>query len=347
MILVTGGAGYIGSHTCVELIQSGHDVLIVDNFSNSNPAVLDRIEAIAGRRPLLEVGDVRNRDLLDRILQQYPIKAAIHFAGFKAVGESCEFPLSYYNNNLYSTIALAEAMDAAGIKNLVFSSSATVYGDPEIVPLTEDMPKNPENPYGRSKWLVEQMLMDLPEADRLAKLKGCDKPDWSVALLRYFNPVGSHPSGMIGEDPKGIPNNLMPFITQVAVGRREKLSIFGNDYDTPDGTGVRDYIHVVDLAKGHVKAVEKQLENKLTGVHPINLGSGSGISVLEMVNAFIDQNGIDIPYAYTERRPGDVASYYADPSLAKQLLNWQTELDVNDMVRDSWNWQKNNPEGYQ
>ncbi|QQD22542.1 UDP-glucose 4-epimerase GalE [Oceanospirillaceae bacterium ASx5O] len=346
MILVTGGAGYIGSHTCVELINAGHDVLILDNFSNSNPAVLDRIETITGKRPSLEQGDVRNRELLDRILHQYPITAAIHFAGFKAVGESCEFPMRYYNNNLYSTIVLTEALQAAGIKKLVFSSSATVYGDPEVVPLTEDMPKRPENPYGRSKWLTEQMLMDLPEADRLANAKGSTDKEWSVALLRYFNPVGAHPSGLIGEDPKGIPNNLMPFITQVAVGRREKLSIFGNDYDTPDGTGVRDYIHVVDLAKGHVRAVEQQLAGKLSGVCPINLGSGQGISVLEMVNAFIHENGIDIAYQFTARRPGDVASYYADPGLASELLGWKTELTVNDMVRDSWNWQRKNPDGY-
>lgn len=346
MILVTGGAGYIGSHTCVELLNAGHNVLILDNFSNSNPAVLDRIETITGKRPALENGDVRNRELLDRILSEYPITAAIHFAGLKAVGESCEFPMRYYNNNLYSTIVLTEALQAAGIKKLVFSSSATVYGDPEIVPLTEDMPKRPENPYGRSKWLTEQMLLDLPEADRLTSAKGSTEEAWSVALLRYFNPVGAHPSGLIGEDPKGIPNNLMPFITQVAVGRREKLSIFGNDYDTPDGTGVRDYIHVVDLAKGHVRAVEQQLAGQLRGVCPINLGSGKGISVLEMVNAFIQENGVDIPYQFTERRPGDVASYYAAPGLAHTLLAWKTELTVNDMVRDSWNWQHLNPHGY-
>lgn len=346
MILVTGGAGYIGSHTCVELIKNGHSVLILDNFCNSNPVVIDRIEEIAGARPLLEQGDVRDRDFLGKVLKEYPITAAIHFAGYKAVGESCEYPMRYYNNNLASTITLTEALEAAGIKNLVFSSSATVYGDPEVVPLTEEMPKNPENPYGRSKWLVEQMLMDLPEADRLSQVRGEQNSLWSVALLRYFNPVGAHPSGKIGEDPSGIPNNLMPFITQVAVGRRQQLSIFGNDYSTIDGTGVRDYIHVVDLAKGHVKAVEKQLEKKLVGVHPINLGSGKGISVLEMVNAFIEQNKVDIPYQYVDRRPGDVASYFADPGLAKSLLEWQTELDVNDMVKDSWNWQSQNPKGY-
>lgn len=346
MILVTGGAGYIGSHTCVELLKNGHSVLILDNFCNSNPIVIDRIEAITGKRPRLEKGDVRDPHLLNRILTEYPITGAIHFAGYKAVGESCEFPLRYYNNNLASTITLTEALEAANIKNLVFSSSATVYGDPEVSPLTERMPKNPENPYGRSKWLVEQMLMDLPMADKLAKERGEKNTPWSIALLRYFNPVGAHPSGMIGEDPTGIPNNLMPFITQVAVGRRPQLSIFGNDYDTPDGTGVRDYIHVVDLAKGHVRAIEKQLEKNLTGVHPINLGSGKGISVLEMVNAFIEQNQVNIPYKYVERRPGDVASYYAAPELAKSLLDWQTELSVNDMVKDSWNWQSKNPSGY-
>ena len=346
MILVTGGAGYIGSHTCVELLNSGHEVVIVDNFCNSNPSVLDRIEDITGKRPELIEGDVRDATILDRVFGQFSITAAIHFAGFKAVGESCEYPMMYYNNNLYSTIALTEAMAKAGVKNLVFSSSATVYGDPEISPITEDMPKNPENPYGRSKWLVEQMLMDLPASDRLAQQKNEQHQSWSVALLRYFNPVGAHPSGKIGEDPSGIPNNLMPFITQVAVGRREKLAIFGNDYDTIDGTGVRDYIHVVDLAKGHVRAVEKQLADALPGVQPINLGSGQGISVLQMVNAFTDINRTDIPYEFAPRRPGDVASYFADPSLAKTLLDWQTELNVNDMVRDSWHWQSQNPQGY-
>ncbi|MCT7360094.1 UDP-glucose 4-epimerase GalE [Thalassolituus pacificus] len=347
MILVTGGAGYIGSHTCVELLNAGHDVVIIDNFSNANPVVLERINKISGKTPELVTGDVRDCALLDKVFQQYPIQAVIHFAGFKAVGESCEFPMRYYNNNLYSTIALCEAMDRAQVKNLVFSSSATVYGDPDVVPLTEDMPTRPENPYGRSKLLVEQMLSDLPEADRIARNKSdTETKPWSVALLRYFNPVGAHASGLIGEDPSGIPNNLMPFITQVAVGRREKLSIFGNDYNTPDGTGVRDYIHVVDLAKGHVKAVEKLISSELTGVHAINLGTGKGVSVLEMVHAFSHCNQTDIPYEIAPRRPGDVASYYASANKAERLLGWQASLNLNDMVKDSWYWQKNNPEGY-
>lgn len=343
MILVTGGAGYIGTHTCIELLQSDFKVIVVDNLSNSNPQALQRVEEITNKPITFIEGDVRDRKLLDQIFEQYPIEAVIHFAGLKAVGESVELPLMYYNNNLISTITLCEAMEKADCKNLVFSSSATVYGDPEKLPLTEDMPLSATNPYGRSKLIIEEMLRDLPAADALKKGK-----DWQVALLRYFNPVGAHSSGKIGEDPSDIPNNLMPFITQTAVGRREKLSIFGSDYDTIDGTGVRDYIHVVDLAKGHVKAVEKLLSQEgIDGVQAYNLGTGNGISVLEMVNAFAQTNGVDVPYQLVARRPGDVAACYADASRAKNELNWQAELGLEDMVRDSWHWQSNNPDGYQ
>jgi UDP-glucose 4-epimerase len=343
MILVTGGAGYIGTHTCIELLQSDFKVIVVDNLSNSNPQALQRVEEIANKPITFIEGDVRDRKLLDQIFEQYPIEAVIHFAGLKAVGESVELPLMYYNNNLISTITLCEAMEKADCKNLVFSSSATVYGDPEKLPLTEDMPLSATNPYGRSKLIIEEMLRDLPAADALKKGK-----DWQVALLRYFNPVGAHSSGKIGEDPSDIPNNLMPFITQTAVGRREKLSIFGSDYDTIDGTGVRDYIHVVDLAKGHVKAVEKLLSSEgIKGVQAYNLGTGNGISVLEMVNAFAQTNGVEVPYQLVARRPGDVAACYADASRAKNELNWQAELGLKDMVRDSWHWQSNNPDGYQ
>ena len=343
MILVTGGAGYIGTHTCIELLQSDFKVIVVDNLSNSNPQALQRVEEITNKPITFIEGDVRDRKLLDQIFEQYPIEAVIHFAGLKAVGESVELPLMYYNNNLISTITLCEAMEKADCKNLVFSSSATVYGDPEKLPLTEDMPLSATNPYGRSKLIIEEMLRDLPAADALKKGK-----DWQVALLRYFNPVGAHSSGKIGEDPSDIPNNLMPFITQTAVGRREKLSIFGSDYDTIDGTGVRDYIHVVDLAKGHVKAVEKLLSSEgIKGVQAYNLGTGNGISVLEMVNAFAQTNGVEVPYQLVARRPGDVAACYADASRAKNELNWQAELGLEDMVRDSWHWQSNNPDGYQ
>ena len=343
MILVTGGAGYIGTHTCIELLQSDFKVIVVDNLSNSNPQALQRVEEITNKPITFIEGDVRDRKLLDQIFEQHPIEAVIHFAGLKAVGESVELPLMYYNNNLISTITLCEAMEKADCKNLVFSSSATVYGDPEKLPLTEDMPLSATNPYGRSKLIIEEMLRDLPAADALKNGK-----DWQVALLRYFNPVGAHSSGKIGEDPSDIPNNLMPFITQTAVGRREKLSIFGSDYDTIDGTGVRDYIHVVDLAKGHVKAVEKLLSSEgIKGVQAYNLGTGNGISVLEMVNAFVQTNGVEVPYQLVARRPGDVAACYADASRAKNELNWQAELGLEDMVRDSWHWQSNNPDGYQ
>lgn len=342
MILVTGGAGYIGSHTCIELQQAGMDVVVVDNLSNSSPEALTRAEQISGHNITFIEGDVRDRNLMDKVFNDHNIQAVIHFAGLKAVGESCAMPLKYYDNNVNSTLVLAQAMETAQVKNLVFSSSATVYGDPETLPLTEDMPLSATNPYGRSKLIIEEMLRDLPEADRLNETS-----PWSVALLRYFNPVGAHPSGQIGEDPSDIPNNLMPFITQTAVGRREKLSVFGSDYDTVDGTGVRDYIHVVDLAKGHVKAVQKMLSTGgIQGVQAYNLGTGNGISVLQMVKTFAEQNDVKIPYELAARRPGDVAACYADATRAQQELNWSAELNLEDMVKDSWNWQTQNPNGY-
>lgn len=342
-ILVTGGAGYIGSHTCVELIEAGYNVVVIDNLSNSSPEALNRVEKITGTAPVFIEGDVRDPVLLASIFSQHSIAAVIHFAGLKAVGESCQMPLAYYDNNLGSTITLCQEMEKAGVKNLVFSSSATVYGDPEKLPLTEDMPLSATNPYGRSKLIIEEMLRDLPEADRLSNAE----PPWAVILLRYFNPVGAHKSGLIGEDPKDIPNNLMPYISQVAVGRREKLSVFGDDYDTIDGTGVRDYIHVVDLAKGHVKAVDNLLSSEaVTGVEAINLGTGNGTSVLQLVNTFSEVNDTPVPYEIAPRRPGDVAACYANATKAKQILQWETELDIAAMVKDTWHWQSSNPNGY-
>ncbi|MFT6908433.1 MAG: UDP-glucose 4-epimerase [Oleiphilaceae bacterium] len=342
-ILVTGGAGYIGSHTCIELLQAGFQVCVVDNLDNSCEVSLKRVEEITGKTVEFIRGDVRDAPLMDTIFTDHNIQAVIHFAGLKAVGESCAMPLEYYNNNVVSTLVLCQAMQKANCKKLVFSSSATVYGDPEKLPLTEDMPLSATNPYGRSKLIIEEMLRDLPAANVLNKY-GCD---WSVVLLRYFNPVGAHQSGKIGEDPSDIPNNLMPFITQTAAGRREKLSIFGNDYDTVDGTGVRDYIHVVDLARGHVRAVEKLFsEPGIEGVQAYNLGTGNGISVLEMVTAFATENDVSVPYQFVERRPGDVAACYADATRAREELNWVAELSLEDMVRDSWHWQSQNPFGY-
>ena len=339
-ILVTGGAGYIGTHTCVELISAGYNVVVVDNLSNSSPEALHRVEKITGTAPVFIEGDVRDSALIGSIFSQHNIAAVIHFAGLKAVGESCQMPMAYYDNNLGSTITLCQEMEKAGVKNLVFSSSATVYGDPEKLPLTEDMPLSANNPYGRSKLIIEEMLRDLPEADRLSN---AEQP-WAVILLRYFNPVGAHKSGNIGENPNGVPNNLMPFVTQVAVGKREKLSVFGDDYNTIDGTGVRDYIHVVDLAKGHVAALNK-LRDK-PGLLQVNLGSGKGISVLELVNAFEKASGQTIPYEIAPRRSGDLAEFYACPKKAKEVLGWQTELTLEDMVASSWKWQSQNPEGY-
>lgn len=333
-ILVTGGAGYIGSHTVVELIKLGKEVVIVDNLSNSSILVLDRIEEITGKRPTFYELDVADKAALRSVFEKESIEAAIHFAGYKAVGESVEKPVMYYENNIMSTLALVEAMAEFGVKKIVFSSSATVYGLNNPSPLVENMPTSATNPYGYTKVMLEQILRDLEVSDK----------EWSVALLRYFNPIGAHESGLIGEDPAGIPNNLMPFIAQVAVGKRAELSVFGNDYDTVDGTGVRDYIHVVDLALGHIKALEKISDT--TGVYTYNLGSGQGTSVLELVQAFEKVNGVPVPYKIVDRRPGDVATCYANADKALAELNWKTEKTIEDMCRDTWNWQSKNPNGY-
>lgn len=333
-ILVTGGAGYIGSHTVVELIKLGKEVVIVDNLSNSSILVLDRIEEITGKRPTFYELDVADKAALRSVFEKESIEAAIHFAGYKAVGESVEKPVMYYENNIMSTLALVEVMGEFGVKKIVFSSSATVYGLNNPSPLVENMPTSATNPYGYTKVMLEQILRDLEVSDK----------EWSVALLRYFNPIGAHKSGLIGEDPAGIPNNLMPFIAQVAVGKRAELSVFGNDYDTVDGTGVRDYIHVVDLALGHIKALEKISDT--TGVYTYNLGSGQGTSVLELVQAFEKVNGVKVPYKIVDRRPGDVATCYANADKALAELNWKTEKTIEDMCRDTWNWQSKNPNGY-
>ncbi|HFI0272298.1 TPA: UDP-glucose 4-epimerase GalE [Streptococcus suis] len=334
-ILVTGGAGYIGSHTVVELLKLGKEVVIVDNLSNSSILVLDRIEEITGKRPTFYELDVADKAALRSVFEKESIEAAIHFAGYKAVGESVEKPVMYYENNIMSTLALVEVMAEFGVKKIVFSSSATVYGLNNPSPLVENMPTSATNPYGYTKVMLEQILRDLEVSDK----------EWSVALLRYFNPIGAHESGLIGEDPAGIPNNLMPFIAQVAVGKRAELSVFGNDYDTVDGTGVRDYIHVVDLALGHIKALEKISDT--TGVYTYNLGSGQGTSVLELVEAFEKVNGVPVPYKIVDRRPGDVATCYANADKALAELNWKTEKTTEDMCRDTWNWQSKNPNGYQ
>jgi len=334
MILVTGGAGYIGSHTVVELLSAGHELLILDNFSNSSPKVLERIEQISGQRPTVIEGDIRDAALLDKVFAAYPIKSVIHFAGLKAVGESVEQPVRYYDNNVVGSLRLFEAMAKAGVGRLVFSSSATVYGDPHTVPIDESFPLQATNPYGRSKLIIEDMLRDIGLADAR----------WHVALLRYFNPVGAHVSGLIGEDPQGIPNNLMPYVAQVAVGRRAELSVFGGDYATPDGTGVRDYIHVVDLARGHLAALN--VLEKQAGVVPINLGTGQGYSVLDVVAAFEKASGKKVPYRIVDRRSGDVAACYADPSLANELLDWSAEMDIDTMCADAWRWQSANPQGF-
>ena len=333
-LLVTGGAGYIGSHACVELLQAGYEVVVVDNLCNSRREVLGRIERIAGRAVAFHEGDVRDAATLRGLFREHAIDAVLHFAGLKAVEESIARPLDYYDNNVGGTLALCEAMAEAGVRRLVFSSSATVYGDPDTVPVGEDHPLRPANPYGRSKAMVESILQDLFRSD----------PAWKIALLRYFNPVGAHESGLIGEDPGGVPNNLMPFIAQVAVGRREALNVYGNDYPTPDGTGVRDYIHVVDLARGHLAALEKLAA--ASGVLTANLGTGRGYSVLEVVEAFRQASGRDIPYRIVARRPGDVAACYADPGLAARLLGWRAERGLEEMCRDAWRWQSMNPDGY-
>ena len=335
-ILVTGGTGYIGSHTVVELIKAGHSCLVIDNLVNSSEESLKRVAQIVGQEiPFLKL-DLRDLSQLEEMFRSQPrFDCCMHFAGLKAVGESVEKPLLYYRNNLDSTIVLAEMLGKYDCKNIIFSSSATVYGTPERMPITEDCPKGIiTNPYGQTKSMIEQILTDVHVAD----------PEWNVVLLRYFNPIGAHPSGLIGEDPTGIPNNLMPYITQVAVGRRKELGIFGDDYDTPDGTGVRDYIHVVDLAKGHVKAL-KALEHKC-GVEVYNLGTGRGYSVLEVVNAFMKATGVNIPYSIQPRRPGDIATCYSDPSKAKRELDWEAEYGIEEMCADAWRWQKNNPEGF-
>ncbi len=333
MILVTGGTGYIGSHTVVELLAAGQDVLILDNYANSSPKVLERIADISGRRPAFSEGDIRDADGLRALFAAHRIEAVIHFAGLKAVGESVEQPLTYYDNNVNGTLCLLQAMRQAGVRRLVFSSSATVYGDPHHVPIREDFPLQATNPYGRSKLMVEEMLRDLQRAEA----------DWQIAILRYFNPVGAHPSGLIGENPNGIPNNLMPFVAQVAVGKRAQLSVFGNDYPTPDGTGVRDYIHVVDLAQGHLAALAALARSgqSLT----VNLGTGQGYSVLDMVRAFEAASGRPVPYQIVARRAGDIATCYADPQLAGELLGWQAGRGISEMCADAWRWQSMNPDG--
>lgn len=334
-VLLAGGAGYIGTHTCVELINAGHDVVIADNYSNSCPMAVQRVEEITGRKIPLYEADVCDSTAVDKIFSENKIDAVIHFAGLKAVGESCVKPVEYYRNNIDSTLTLLEAMKKHKVNNFIFSSSATVYGTPKVVPLVETMPTgSPTNPYGWTKLMMEQILSDTAKANS----------EMSIVLLRYFNPIGAHESGRIGEDPNGIPNNLMPYITQVAAGRLARLGVFGNDYPTHDGTGVRDYIHVVDLAKGHVKALEYSANHK--GTEIFNLGTGTGYSVLDIVNAFIKVNNIDIPYDIKPRRPGDIAECYADASKAENLLGWKAEKNLEDMCRDSWNWQSQNVNGY-
>jgi UDP-glucose 4-epimerase len=333
-VLLTGGAGYIGSHTAVECLAAGHEVVVIDNLSNSSAKSLERVAQIAGKTVIFVKGDIRDRVVLRKLFASHRIDAVVHFAGLKAVGESVEKPLLYYDNNIAGSLVLFEEMAAAGVKSVVFSSSATVYGDPATVPITEDFPLSATNPYGRSKLFIEDMLRDIAHADA----------GWNVALLRYFNPVGAHESGLIGEDPRGIPNNLMPYVAQVAVGRQPQLSVFGGDYPTPDGTGVRDYIHVVDLARGHVAALNKLL--RLGGVQTWNLGTGRGVSVLDMVRAFEAASGKTIPYRIVARRPGDVAQCWADPSRAARELGWRAEYDLARMCADAWRWQQANPEGY-
>ncbi|MEG0882399.1 MAG: UDP-glucose 4-epimerase GalE [Janthinobacterium sp.] len=333
MILVTGGAGYIGSHTFLALSQAGYQAVILDNFCNSHQSVMQRLAELSGSMPEFIVGDVRDTKLLDKIFEKYPIKSVIHFAGLKAVGESVEKPLEYYDNNVQGTLSLLDAMRRSDVKTLIFSSSATVYGDPASVPITEDFPCSATNPYGRSKLMVEEILADLFLAE----------PDWNLVRLRYFNPVGAHPSGQIGEDPQGIPNNLLPFVSQVAIGKREFVSVFGGDYPTPDGTGVRDYIHVMDLAEGHVAAL-KYCEER-GGMLTANLGTGKGYSVLEMIDAFAQASGQKISYKIVSRRPGDIAECWADPACAAQLLGWKAKRGLSEMCADSWRWQQFSQEG--
>ncbi|RLL42760.1 UDP-glucose 4-epimerase GalE [Oceanobacillus piezotolerans] len=333
-ILVTGGAGYIGSHTCVELLNQGCDVIVLDNFMNSHPEALNRVKEITGKSLKFYHADLLDKKAVLDVFSENHIEAVIHFAGLKAVGESVSVPLQYYRTNMVSTMNLCETMQQFGVKKLVFSSSATVYGTPEKVPITEDMRLEATNPYGRTKLLIEEMLRDIAFSD----------PAWSIALLRYFNPIGAHSSGLIGEDPSGIPNNLMPYISQVATGKRKVLQVFGNDYPTKDGTGVRDYIHVVDLAIGHLKALEKVQET--VGIDAYNLGTGKGYSVLEVIQVFEKVTDATIPYQITERRPGDISTCYADPMKASLKLGWKAEKQLEEMCRDTWKWQSNNPDGY-
>lgn len=334
-ILVTGGAGYIGSHTVVELQTAGYDVVVLDNLSNSSEKSLQRVEKITGKPVTFYKADILDRDALNAVFEKESIYSCIHFAGLKAVGESVQKPWEYYENNIAGTLTLVDVMRKHGVKNIIFSSSATVYGDPAFVPITEECPKGQcTNPYGWTKSMLEQILMDIQKAD----------PEWNVVLLRYFNPIGAHKSGMIGENPNGIPNNLMPYITQVAVGKLKELGVFGNDYDTPDGTGVRDYIHVVDLAKGHVKALKK-IEEK-AGLKVYNLGTGIGYSVLDIVNNFEEATGVKIPYVIKDRRPGDIATCYSSAEKAEKELGWKAEFGIKEMCADSWRWQSNNPNGY-
>lgn len=333
MILVTGGAGYIGSHTVLELLNEGHEVVVLDDLSNSSSESLTRVEQITGKELTFIKGNIADQALLKDVFTKYKISSVIHFAGFKAVGESVREPLMYYKNNFSGTVALCEEMIQAGVKKIVFSSTATVYGFPDSIPVKEDLPTGATtNPYATSKYMVERFLRDLCIAD----------PDWSATSLRYFNPVGAHPSGLIGEDPSGIPNNLVPYIAQVAVGKLPELNVYGDDYDTPDGTGVRDYIHVVDLAQGHLAALERMT----SGFNAINLGTGNGVSVLEIINAFERASGQVVPYSIVERRPGDIDQYYADPSYAYEYLSWRANRSLDEMMRDTWRWQSQNPNGY-
>lgn len=334
-ILVTGGAGYIGSHTCVELLEAGYDVVVVDNLYNASEKSIERIREITGKDLAFYNADILDYDALDKIFTDEKVDCVIHFAGLKAVGESVAKPLEYYQNNIAGTLVLCDVMRKHGVKNIIFSSSATVYGDPAFIPITEKCPKGtPTNPYGWTKHMIEQILTDFHTADA----------EWNVILLRYFNPIGAHKSGLIGEDPKGIPNNLLPYVAQVAIGKLECLGVFGDDYDTPDGTGVRDYIHVVDLARGHVKAIDKIKENP--GVKIYNLGTGKGYSVLDVVKAFEKACGHEIPYVIKPRRPGDIATCYSDASLAREELGWEAQYDIDEMCADSWRWQSMNPNGY-
>ena len=334
-ILLTGGAGYIGSHTIIELDKAGHSVVVVDNLVNSKEEAIRRVEKIIGKPVPFVKADVRDRAAMEEIFKTYSIDAVIHFAGLKAVGESCEKPLEYYENNMNATFVLLDVMRKNGCKNIIFSSSATVYGDPAQIPITEACPKGHcTNPYGQTKSMLEEVMIDVQKAD----------PEWNVVLLRYFNPIGAHKSGLIGENPNGIPNNLMPYITQTAIGIRKELGVFGNDYDTPDGTGVRDYIHVCDLASGHVAAL--QAIDRKCGLAIYNLGTGHGYSVLDVVNAFQKANGLKVPYVIKPRRPGDIATCYCNPAKAKAELGWEAQYGIEDMCRDSWNFQKNNPKGY-